>query len=202
MRKLMVVVGAVAVCLAAIAAQAVVINEFYYGTDPPDDNEWIELYNRSATDIDLTNWKIAVANNGPFTIVHTITTGRPDAVIRADDYFLITDSGGSGFDYDELGVDLGFGRDSGSAVFGIALIDDNGTTIDTVLYGPSGATNVYNLKDDDGETTITRVKVVSGDQAYSRDAFHTDTNDSSVDFYGTGDQGTPVPVEVRRFSVE
>lgn len=202
MRKRLITPLALTAVLVAGLAQAVVINEFYYGTAAPGDNEWIELYNLSGMDIDLTSWTLQVANGGGFAPVHQILTGRPDTLIPGNNYFLISDGAGSGQE-DINGVNANLARDNtGSDVYGITLLDDAGTTIDTVLYAPAGATNTFNLKDDDGQTTLTRVLMVVGDQSYTRDVFHTDTNDSSVDFFGSGGAGTPVPVEVSRFTLE
>jgi hypothetical protein len=181
---------------------AVVINEFYYGTASPGNNEWIEIYNRGSATVNLLNWKIAVANGGPFAVVHNISTGRDNLTsLTGQNFFLVTDGLGAGLDFDENNANLNLGRAIGPSVFGIALVDDVGTTVDTVLYCVLGATNTYNLRDDDGFTSITRVKLVTGDESYSRDDLHADTNNSSSDFYGTGGPGTPVPVLIRRFSL-
>lgn len=203
MNNIRLVAAAAMAILVSASVHAVVIDEFYYGTEGAGNDEWIELYNRSTMDIDMTGWQIAVANNGPFTVIHTITTGRDTgALIPASCFHLITDGPGTGTDYDENNIDLNLGRATGSVVYGIALLDDQGTTIDTVLYGPSGAANTYGLKDDDGYTSLSRVLLVVGDQAYRRKGDHQDTNNSADDFYGTGDQGQPVPVEVTRFGLE
>lgn len=205
MRKHLITALTFTAVLAAGQAQGVVINEFHYGTPSPGDNEWIELYNLSSMDIDLAGWTIAVANDSGFVTTHTITTGRDTgASIPGNGYFLVTDgTGGTGDSQpDESGVNLNLGRDTGTAVYGIVLVDDAGTSIDTVLYAPAGATNVYNLKDDDGETTLTRVLLVVGDQSHERINNHQDTNNSNVDFAGTFGPGTPVPVEVSRFTLE
>jgi len=186
----------------ASSVQGVVINEFYYGTEPPGNNEWIELFNRSSSNINLMNWKVLVANGSGFVQVHAITSGADGGTtIPTSDYFLITDGAGAGMDYDVNNVNLNLGRASGTSVHGIMLVDDTGTSIDTVLYAPAGATNVYNLRDDDGYTSMTRVKGVVGDEALSRNASHTDTNDSSADFSAVG-AGTPVSVEISRFELQ
>lgn len=209
MRKAAVAAAAALIMLMGSAVQGVVINEFYYGTAAPGDNEWVELYNRSGSAIDLNNWKIAVSNGGPFQTVHTITSGSPDTMIQpgtapVGGYFLIVDGAGTGLDYDANNIDLNLGRDTGTDGFGIALLDDLGTTIDTVLYTPVGGANTYLLVDDDGSTDILRFKGVAGDQSYTREVLGivTDTNDSSVDFVGTGGPGTPVPVSVSRFNLD
>ena len=62
----------------------VVINEVaWMGTDASQYDEWIELYNPTAYDIDLTNWKIITADDSPATI--TIPSGS----ISAGGYFLL-----------------------------------------------------------------------------------------------------------------
>ena len=199
MRLRRVFVAAALALLIAGTGQAVVINEFYYGTEPPGDNEWVELYNKSGFDIDLTNWQIAVANNGPFAIIHTITAGDPGTTITTQDFFLVADAVPATATV--TGANLNLGRDTGTVVYGIALLDDTGTTVDTVLYAPAGASNTYLLEDDTGSTALTRVKLVGGDESYYRFQ-NQDTDDSSADFFGSGGPGTPVPVDVRRFILE
>jgi hypothetical protein len=200
--------------LIAGSVQGVVINEFYYGTEPPGDNEWIELYNRSAVDIDLQGWQIAVSNNADFQTTHTIMTGDTSGtLIGAGEFFLIAGSGAvlepvapstDTIIADEPNVNLGLGRyGEASVVYGIALLDDSGSTIDTVLYAPSGPTNTWNLVDDTGSSDVLRAKVITMDEVYYRNPIGQDTDDSSVDFQGSGDTlGSPVPVGVSRFELQ
>jgi hypothetical protein len=62
----------------------VVINEIAWGgTAASSADEWIELYNTTATDIDLTNWTIVTLDLNPATI--TI----PSGIIPANGYFLL-----------------------------------------------------------------------------------------------------------------
>ena len=62
----------------------VVINEIAWGgTAASTSAEWIELYNTTTSDIDLTNWTIVTGDGNPATI--TI----PSGIIPKDGYFLL-----------------------------------------------------------------------------------------------------------------
>src|SRR5688572_18920650 len=62
----------------------VVINEVAWaGTAASTSAEWIELYNPTAADIDLSNWTIVTADGNPAVI--TI----PSGIIPANGYFLL-----------------------------------------------------------------------------------------------------------------
>ncbi len=64
--------------LAAPQGQAnprVVINEFQYDDNAVDDREFIELYNRSALPVDISNWTIEVVDNGAPYATFTVTPG-------------------------------------------------------------------------------------------------------------------------------
>jgi hypothetical protein len=96
----------------AASPGSVVINEVtWMGTVASSTEEWIELYNTTSSDIDLTGWTIDDDNGAD---IYTITSGT----ILAGDYFLIEDS--------VINLSLGNTGDS------LVLKDDLAQTIDTV----------------------------------------------------------------------
>jgi len=63
---------------------AVVINELaWMGTTVSANDEWLELYNNTGVDIDLTNWTIIAQDGTPNIILAETKT------IKAHDYFLL-----------------------------------------------------------------------------------------------------------------
>jgi len=95
----------------AAAPGSVVINEVaWMGTSASTTEEWIELYNTTGSDIDLSGWTII--DDGADT--YTISSG----VILANDYFLIEDA--------VIPLSLGNTGDS------LELRDDFNQVIDTV----------------------------------------------------------------------
>ena len=69
-----------------INTMPIVINEIAWaGTSASTDDEWIELYNRSGEDIDLTDWFLYSADGAPDLSFSNAT----DKVIEANSYYLI-----------------------------------------------------------------------------------------------------------------
>jgi len=106
----------------AVIPMSVVINEVAWaGTTASPYNEWIELYNNTPNDIELTGWKLTASNNGP-TISLT-------GVIPANGYYLL--EGGDDSTVSNIGADLFF-TDSQSI-----NLSNNGATL-RLLHSPSG----------------------------------------------------------------
>jgi len=75
----------VAVVPFVASALDVVINEVAWGgTTANNSGEWIELYNNTNIEIDLSNWMIVATDGSP-----TITISGPNAFIPAHGYFLL-----------------------------------------------------------------------------------------------------------------
>ena len=73
--------------LLQLASQSIVINEIaWMGTENSSNDEWIELYNNSEADIDLTGWVLEAADETPsISLEGTITAGGYFLLERTDD---------------------------------------------------------------------------------------------------------------------
>jgi len=91
----------------------IVINEFYSDINEGE-NEWIELYNNTNSNIDLTGWTIEDNTGSIYAL---------DGKILHVNGFLIL----------EKGIDFNFGLNNDKDI--IILKDPNGTPIDQVAYG-------------------------------------------------------------------
>jgi len=59
--------------LKTLAASIVIFNELsWMGTTTSANDEWIELYNNTNLDIDITNWKIVSDDNAPNIVLKGI----------------------------------------------------------------------------------------------------------------------------------
>lgn len=107
----------------AIAASpgSVVVNELaWMGSADSSSDEWIELYNTTANDIDLAGWTIE--DDGSTT--YAITSG----VIAAHSYFLIEDAQEATSVEADIVIPMSLGNTGDSLV----LMDETQTVIDTV----------------------------------------------------------------------
>ncbi len=137
------------------ASPALVINEIMYNS-PGADEEWIELYNNTASSIDLENWKVLDDNASHSAIV--IPAGYS---IDAGGYFTIqiSDNGNFPFtpDYDGSGhFSLGNGGDA------VRLWNADGYLVDIVNYDdndpwptePDGDGPTLSLIDPDDDNSL------------------------------------------------
>jgi len=103
-----------------------VINEVKASADPgkslPD--HWIELLNTTSEPIGLSGFSLAAGESG------LSQWEFPDTVIRAKSYLAVMSA-----DDTSHGLQAGFSLPSGNGV--IRLLNNNGTVIDSVLYGNS-----------------------------------------------------------------
>jgi hypothetical protein len=103
--------------------------------------EWIELYNGTGADIDLSGYTL---QNGGLTyaVVHTFAAG---AMITAGECLLV----GPGAGVFSPDLQNSCSATGTCAADGIALVDAGGTMIDAVIYGPPGS-NTSMLVDETG----------------------------------------------------
>ncbi|MEK7494195.1 MAG: lamin tail domain-containing protein [Patescibacteria group bacterium] len=114
----------------------VVINEVAYDLEGTDDkHEWVELYNASAQDIDITGWKF---NDGSNHIVNAPPKngGQGTMIIPASGYAALADDAAV-FLADHPGfsgtvIDTVMSLNNTSAT--LTLLDENGTVIDVATY--------------------------------------------------------------------
>jgi len=130
MRKTAIVVAMICLAGAALAAGPgdVVINEVaWMGTSNTGD-EWLELYNTTAADIDLNGWYIL--DDGSTTyILDSSNCAGGDCTIPAGGYFVIEDNEGAIGDITaDAVIDISLGNSGDS----LELFDDNDNSIDLV----------------------------------------------------------------------
>jgi hypothetical protein len=101
--------------------RSVVINEVAWaGTSASPYDEWIELYNTTANDIELTGWRLTATNNGPTILL--------EGIIPSNGYFLL--EGGDDSTVSNIQADQIFPDDS------FINLSNNGATLR--LYAPTG----------------------------------------------------------------
>ncbi len=109
----------------------VVINEIFYKSDGVfNPGDWIELYNNSSTEIDLTDWGFQDENDNNLFVIPEGTIIQPNEyLVLCNSYSLFN------FAFPEIENVIGdfiFGLDSDGEL--IRLKDSNGLLIDKVLY--------------------------------------------------------------------
>jgi hypothetical protein len=163
------------VCIAS--ANNIVINEFLANPPGADGDvrlEWVELFNGGDNAILLDDWTLNVATQGDS--YSTRATFPAGTSIPADGHLLLGELNVTAADV-VIASTLGLG--SGLRADGVRLIDCNGTTVDTVVYG--NASNEDAVTDDNG--VATGVAPTPGDGvALGRRQDGQDTDDSGADF--------------------
>ncbi|MBS1250982.1 MAG: hypothetical protein MAG451_00011 [Anaerolineales bacterium] len=134
----------------SVPAGAVVINEVFY--DPPapggdPDDEWVELYNTTAHEVDLGGWVLAdhigedvvpavVLPAGGFAIVAASDSFR--SLYPAYDGLLVTLDGPIGNGLANGGDSLWLRDEGGQAIDAIGYGDDDGAMLPPVPAAPEG----------------------------------------------------------------
>lgn len=112
----------------------VVINEFLY--DPSVGNEWIELFNKTNSDINLENWQLVDGNSVADDLTLTGT-------LPANGILVFEKSGGDGW-LNNTGLES------------ITLKDDSEQTIDVVSYKNSSFVNGQDIGSISADQTVCR----------------------------------------------
>jgi hypothetical protein len=118
------------------SSEHLLINEIFPNPTGTDlGYEWIEIYNPTENEIDITNWKFQVAGT-KFVDSFTITSTNS---VKADTYFLICERLVQNCDYyvERIGMQNG-----GTETDGIRILDTNLTVIDTILYDNPNSNNL------------------------------------------------------------
>ncbi|QOV87553.1 lamin tail domain-containing protein [Humisphaera borealis] len=128
-------VGIIAVGSASSASAQVVINEFVYDDGGTDDREFVELFNRGTSALDISGWKIGgqdvVGTNTTFTIPGAIGSGTH--LIPAKGFFVV---GASTIP----NLNLAFSQSSGTTISSFENdaetleLRNNGVLVDAVLF--------------------------------------------------------------------
>lgn len=114
----------------------VVINEFLYRRAPPEDIQFVELYNTTDTPLNLAGW-LLITDRGSAEI-------PSGTILKPSGYFLLTD-GPSGFEATGNTIELhGFVplRTTGDALI---LKDKEKLTIDSLMYEPEWGGNTAGI---------------------------------------------------------
>jgi hypothetical protein len=105
----------------------IVINEVAWaGTQAHADDEWIELYNTTNQDIDLTGWNLLSADGSP-----NIKADFAGIILRAGDYLLLEHGDGADSDATDVVADLTYTGGLTNTGEILRLYDPNGSLIDT-----------------------------------------------------------------------
>jgi hypothetical protein len=146
---------------------SVVLNEFL--SDPSGDDggfEWVELYNRSSSEVSIAGWAIA-AGTQDYEDLDIIFSGG--IIIPAGGWWVV---GGEGVE--EADFVAAFTLGNGSGGDGLRLVDCDGKAVDTVVYGTS---NEDELEDDNGVYPSVVAAPPDDDQSLARKEDGTDSND-------------------------
>ncbi|KTD83459.1 5'-nucleotidase C-terminal domain-containing protein [Paenibacillus etheri] len=138
-------------------------------------NDFVELYNPTEADVDLTGWKVQYSSASAYI----------DGTIRAKGYYLIQQAAGTGGTKDLPSPDsigtLGLGGKEGK----VDLLDNSSQVIDTVAYGSAPGAETKAAPALSSTTSAIR-KAAPGAPVDSRGQ---DTDNNSVDFVA----GPPSP---------
>jgi hypothetical protein len=149
----------------------VVLNELFPNPAGDDtDAEWVELYNRAATDVSLEGWTLRW---GTSALSSEHTFGNVRIPSRG---FLVAGGKLSGSGIAIEGLAMGNASSSGDAV---ALEDCDGNRADTIVYGPN---NDDAFVDDAGGTATSLAPSPADDASIARRADGIDTDRSGDDF--------------------
>jgi hypothetical protein len=144
-----------------------VINEF----DPLTTGaEWVELYNRSGTAVNLEGWQVQAGTSSFGTKV-----AFGGVTIPAGGYLVVGEAGASGVD---VAATLAMGNATNNAD-AVRLVDCAGTPIDTVVYGTP---NSDEWTDDTGEIATSLAPKPASGHSLARRPNGADTDASGDDF--------------------
>lgn len=164
----------------SVGVFGVVINEFVANpagsdSDPPD-REWIELKNKTSSDVDISGWSLQGGTQGP----SNFGTFPDNTVIAAGGYLII----GGDQAYTELGgvpdlvLDISLGNAT-SNTDGVQLVDCAETIIDVVIYGEN---NDDGWTDEQGNVVTSFAPKPGDGVSIGRLPDGSDSNDNGVDF--------------------
>lgn len=167
----------------AEVASHVVISEVYGGggnAGATYKNDFIELYNPTNSDIDLSGWKIQYASKaGIFDEKNNITL--INGVIKANGYFLIQEAKGSTGSIDLPTPDIIGNIAMGASDCKVRLVDNNGTVVEFV--GVGAANEAEGNKPAKGMSNTLSVQRKDNDASSNGVTNGWDTDNNEEDFY-------------------
>ena len=152
-----------------------VINEFVANPAGTDDGlEWIELFHAGTETLELADWALqkASSSSGGYSALYTFE----DGVLEPGDYLVI---GGDALDFTDIAV-ASFSLGNGSGTDALRIVDCNGVSVDTVLYGEDNEED--QLAEDDGTVPDAGAEAPGDDEALARIQDGWDTDVSRRDF--------------------
>jgi parallel beta-helix repeat protein len=183
--KIKIVLGLIAIMILAapiaIAQEVpahVVISEVYPYADDEYNSEWIELYNPTAENVNITGWTIDTATKPSEATI-------PDVMIPAHGFYLIADKGFSTGKDDPSWPDA----DLEDEIYlrngdGWCRLNNSGNFVDTVGWGTATTNETQNADKPAKGESIEREPLKDGYAPCQ------DTDDNSADF---DEPGTPTP---------
>ncbi len=114
------------------SALDVVINEVaWMGTDASANDEWMELYNPTGSDIDLKNWQIVADDGTPNITILEANCAGATCVIPAGGYFLLERTDDTSVNDVPANLIYSGGLENDGSAETLRLLDDIATEIDT-----------------------------------------------------------------------
>ena len=139
MRKMIFIVLPLLMTSIVANAEHIVINEIMYNSTEADDVEYIELYNRSDSEIDMSGWYVLDDNDDHSPCNLEGILGAGEYIVIAGDYSDFTNKypdvmnlNSNVFNQNNTGWSLGNGDDV------VRLFDASGVLHDSVAYQDGG----------------------------------------------------------------
>jgi Lamin Tail Domain len=126
--------------LSSGGACGVVINELLLSVQSDPSNEYVELFNTCETDLSLMRWKLvsrSAANNQSSANGDTLLVNDLNKTILARGFLMF------GHSQPMVASDGVMANGLSETAGGVALVDPNGSIVDSVAYGPVVATHNF-----------------------------------------------------------
>lgn len=157
--------------ICSLLGASVKINEICYNPQGADHGkEWIELYNPTDRDINITNWLI-VSGGSQYSLDYVF----PYYILRAGRFVVV---GGDAVPQAHFVHNFSF-QNGGGATDGVRLISEDGNYTDTVVYD---SPNINELMDDSGQPATNFAQNTPDGCSLARIMDGYDTNICSQDF--------------------
>ena len=150
----------------------VVINEFVYDDSGADTIEFVEIYNRSASPVDISNWTLVGDDSNGVNFTETFPAGT---VLNPGDFLVVGDPNVPNVDIPRTS---GFLQNSNES---ITIFDAAQNIVDTLIYEANKG--VFNAALVEGEGVWSNFTCIEGNESsWSRLRDGYDTDDNGHDF--------------------